>query len=246
MAALANASSSTLRRVLTRGCSRASSYAPQQSRFTTYTTFSQSRIDSISSRMPTTLPSRSRGLTHSAILHSEASPADVNSSPEDSHMPLGTLSNTPSPSTTRVQSRPATLHQYLTQTSANSASLLNVTRPTNGGTTSTGWDDVIDTQETIRGKAPASERWAENSKKSRAKMLAMKLEAGKYAGRSEVVNAFGGLQSAIGKLGRTLAQNKVRQEVRLVERYEKPTDKRRRLKSERHRRRFAEMVSYRT
>ncbi|KAF8323187.1 hypothetical protein DL93DRAFT_2070738 [Clavulina sp. PMI_390] len=36
--------------------------------------------------------------------------------------------------------------------------------------------------------------------------------------------------------------NNVRGELRLVERYEKPTDKRRRLKSERHRRRFADMI----
>lgn len=71
----------------------------------------------------------------------------------------------------------------------------------------------------------------------------MKPEAGKYTGRSVVVTEYTPLQAALGRMNRVLNQNKVRTELRLIERYEKPTDKRRRLKSERHRRRFAEMVS---
>lgn len=73
-------------------------------------------------------------------------------------------------------------------------------------------------------------------------MTETRLDAGKYAGRSLNVTEFIPLQFALGRLGRVLTQNNVRKGLRLVERYEKPTDKRRRLKSERHRRRFAEMV----
>ncbi|WFD00285.1 hypothetical protein MYAM1_003033 [Malassezia yamatoensis] len=40
----------------------------------------------------------------------------------------------------------------------------------------------------------------------------------------------------------TLRRNSVRRELRLGERYEKPNQKRRRLRSERHRRRFADMI----
>ncbi|WFD44213.1 hypothetical protein MPSI1_002879 [Malassezia psittaci] len=40
----------------------------------------------------------------------------------------------------------------------------------------------------------------------------------------------------------TLRRNNVRRELRLGERYEKPNQKRRRLRSERHRRRFADMI----
>ena len=40
----------------------------------------------------------------------------------------------------------------------------------------------------------------------------------------------------------TLRRNNVRRELRLEERYEKPNQKRRRLRSERHRRRFADMI----
>lgn len=96
---------------------------------------------------------------------------------------------------------------------------------------------------TTRLRSTASQRWEERSNGARERMADMKLEAGKYQGRSVPVTNFISLQSALGRLGRTLAQNSVRRELRLVERYEKPTDKRRRLKSERHRRRFAEMVS---
>ena len=40
----------------------------------------------------------------------------------------------------------------------------------------------------------------------------------------------------------TLRRNNVRRELRLEERYEKPNQQRRRLRSERHRRRFADMI----
>ena len=86
-------------------------------------------------------------------------------------------------------------------------------------------------------------RWEKHHEDARRRMADTKLEAGKYAGRSVNVTDFVPLRIALGRLGRILSQNNVRKELRLVERYEKPTDKRRRLKSERHRRRFAEMVS---
>lgn len=47
---------------------------------------------------------------------------------------------------------------------------------------------------------------------------------------------------AYSKLMSMLAKNNVRKELRLEEHYEKPNQKRRRLKSERHRRRFAAAV----
>ncbi len=66
--------------------------------------------------------------------------------------------------------------------------------------------------------------------------------AGMYWGRSfPVIN--GNFISAYARVMTTLRENRVRKELRLTERFEKPTDKRRRLKSERHRRRFADMVS---
>jgi ribosomal protein S21 len=85
-------------------------------------------------------------------------------------------------------------------------------------------------------------RWEDYSKERREMMAAIRSPAGKYAGRSFAVNRFVSVAAALGRLNRTLSNNNVRQELRLVERYEKPTDKRRRLKSERHRRRFADMV----
>jgi ribosomal protein S21 len=65
---------------------------------------------------------------------------------------------------------------------------------------------------------------------------------GPYAGRSvKVLNH--DVAAAYRTLASLLARNNVFRELRLTERHEKPTDKRRRLNSERHRTRFAEFVS---
>ena len=61
------------------------------------------------------------------------------------------------------------------------------------------------------------------------------------AGRSVPV-AKGDLARAMANLNSIFRINNVRTELRLGERYEKPNQKRRRLASERHRRRFAHMV----
>ena len=63
-------------------------------------------------------------------------------------------------------------------------------------------------------------------------------------GRSVSVNsAFNGTSAYLYRqLSQILSRNNVRRELRLVERYEKPNQKRRRKRSERHRRRFADMV----
>jgi ribosomal protein S21 len=105
------------------------------------------------------------------------------------------------------------------------------------------WDSIL--AMSTSGLLPGStqnDRWEKHHEQARKRMAETRLEAGKYAGRSVSVTDFVPLQIAFGRLGRLLTQNNVRKELRLVERYEKPTNKRRRLKSERHRRRFAEMV----
>jgi len=67
----------------------------------------------------------------------------------------------------------------------------------------------------------------------------------RYTGRSipvregNVLGAYYGLNSILG-------QNNVRRELKLGERYEKPTERRRRIQSERHRRRFAQAVGRRS
>ncbi|KAF8318624.1 uncharacterized protein EI90DRAFT_3127932 [Cantharellus anzutake] len=74
------------------------------------------------------------------------------------------------------------------------------------------------------------------------KLQQERAHAGMYWGRSFPVTN-GNFIAAYSRVMTTLRDNRVRQEQRLAERFEKPTDKRRRLKSERHRRRFAEMIS---
>jgi len=65
--------------------------------------------------------------------------------------------------------------------------------------------------------------------------------ANTYAGRSvEVKN--GDVATAYNKLQGILVRNNVRKELRLTERHEKKSDKRRRLESERHRKRFADFI----
>lgn len=64
-------------------------------------------------------------------------------------------------------------------------------------------------------------------------------------GRSvSATNSFGGGSAAMlyRSLMATLRRNNVRRELKLTERYEKPNQMRRRKRSERHRRRFADMI----
>jgi ribosomal protein S21 len=61
-------------------------------------------------------------------------------------------------------------------------------------------------------------------------------------GRSIAVSSGGDFARAMTNLNSIFRVNNIRTELRLGERYEKPNQKRRRLASERHRRRFAHMV----
>ncbi|QRV87705.1 ribosomal protein S21 [Ceratobasidium sp. AG-Ba] len=64
-----------------------------------------------------------------------------------------------------------------------------------------------------------------------------------YTGRSVAVPERGhDLSSAYRRLHVILSRNRVRSELFLQKRYEKPSDRERRLKSERHRRRFAAWI----
>ena len=61
-----------------------------------------------------------------------------------------------------------------------------------------------------------------------------------FSGRTETVT--GTFSMAWMKLNRTMRMNNIRNDLRSQERFEKPGEKRRRLRSERWRRRFAEEV----
>ncbi|CDR98828.1 related to MRP21-mitochondrial ribosomal protein of the small subunit [Sporisorium scitamineum] len=63
-----------------------------------------------------------------------------------------------------------------------------------------------------------------------------------FSGRSIRVTPQADPARAYAQLSVLLRRNNVRQELRLQQRYEKPNQERRRKKSERHRRRFADMV----
>jgi ribosomal protein S21 len=64
-----------------------------------------------------------------------------------------------------------------------------------------------------------------------------------YSGRS-IVARDGNFTAAYRRLSGIMNRNKIRKELRLGEHHEKGSERRRRLKSERHRRRFAELVSF--
>jgi ribosomal protein S21 len=66
-----------------------------------------------------------------------------------------------------------------------------------------------------------------------------------YSGRS-IVARDGNFTAAYRRLSGIMNRNKIRKELRLGEHHEKGSERRRRLKSERHRRRFAELVSFET
>ncbi|KAI0281370.1 hypothetical protein BGY98DRAFT_208540 [Russula aff. rugulosa BPL654] len=88
------------------------------------------------------------------------------------------------------------------------------------------------------GPSTPDERWAVQS---RSRMASLKPPKGPYAGRSvEVKN--GNVAEALNTLQYTLQRNRVAMELRLTARHEKKGYKRRRLSSERWRRRFAHEV----
>lgn len=66
-----------------------------------------------------------------------------------------------------------------------------------------------------------------------------------YSGRSLIVTAKGnrGFARQYRQLGGVLARSNIRKELKIAEFYEKPSNRRRRVESERHRRRFQELVS---
>ncbi|KAH7343479.1 hypothetical protein B0J17DRAFT_642539 [Rhizoctonia solani] len=72
----------------------------------------------------------------------------------------------------------------------------------------------------------------------------LKVPGNVYTGRSVPVNEYLDVPSAYRRLHSILNRNRVRSELFLQRRYEKPSDRERRLKSERHRRRFAAWVSF--
>lgn len=63
-----------------------------------------------------------------------------------------------------------------------------------------------------------------------------------YTGRSVALTPANDVNRAFQQLSSLLARNSVRRELKLGDRYEKPNRERNRKKSERHRRRFADMV----
>ncbi|KDQ14031.1 hypothetical protein BOTBODRAFT_110804 [Botryobasidium botryosum FD-172 SS1] len=103
------------------------------------------------------------------------------------------------------------------------------------------WGEAVDGLGRAFPKNPEqtpAERWS-----SRSSNILKKLAPppNTYAGRSVVVEK-GDVGNAYNRLQGILARNDVRKELRLTERHEKRSDKRRRLESERHRRRFAEFI----
>ncbi|TFY72692.1 hypothetical protein EVG20_g290 [Dentipellis fragilis] len=120
---------------------------------------------------------------------------------------------------------------------------LFATKPSNAED-SVNWavlDTTYDTQRNVRTTQhvmSAEARWEERSKTVVAGLLP---PSNAYAGRSvEVRN--GAVTEALRRLQTTLSRNRVQQELRATARHEKKGVKRRRLRSQRWRRRFAHEV----
>ncbi|KAF7793006.1 hypothetical protein EIP86_004111 [Pleurotus ostreatoroseus] len=83
------------------------------------------------------------------------------------------------------------------------------------------------------------EIWAERETKF---VATLPMPPGPYAGRTVSVPANDGFLAAVSRLNRILAENRVRAELNRARRHEKTGVKRRRLRSERWRRKFAHEV----
>ncbi|CAE6499534.1 unnamed protein product [Rhizoctonia solani] len=85
----------------------------------------------------------------------------------------------------------------------------------------------------------ASDRWISVHE---GVLRELKAPGNVYTGRSVPVNEHMDVSYAYRRLHAILNRNRVRSELFLQRRYEKPSDRERRLKSERHRRRFAAWI----
>ncbi|CAE6428443.1 unnamed protein product [Rhizoctonia solani] len=85
----------------------------------------------------------------------------------------------------------------------------------------------------------ASDRWVSVHE---GVLREVKVPGNVNTGRSVPVNEHMDVSSAYRRLHSILNRNRVRSELFLQRRYEKPSDRERRLKSERHRRRFAAWI----
>ncbi|KAJ1308961.1 hypothetical protein OPQ81_004644 [Rhizoctonia solani] len=85
----------------------------------------------------------------------------------------------------------------------------------------------------------ASDRWISVHE---GVLRELKVPGNVYTGRSVPVNDIVDVPAAYRRLHAILNRNRVRSELFLQRRYEKPSDRERRLKSERHRRRFAAWI----
>jgi Ribosomal protein S21 len=103
------------------------------------------------------------------------------------------------------------------------------------------FDGIIGPNKTTVSPEVAWERRSESERQKIQNLRNDNVAVGIYSGRSFDVKAQN-VPSAYSRVMGILSRNAVRKELRLAERHEKPTDKRRRLRRERHRRRFAEMV----
>ena len=117
-------------------------------------------------------------------------------------------------------------------------------RSTSSTSNSNPWDLMTDVLNVTRSREyiPPAKHWEIASIMSEKQIASLQKPAGIYSGRSvEVVRH--NVSQAFWAVNKILTQNNVRRELRRAERHEKPTDMRRRLKSERHRKRFADQVS---
>lgn len=93
-----------------------------------------------------------------------------------------------------------------------------------------------DLQQNMQPKADYGDRYRGSEK------IEFAQTGNQYSGRS-VVSRDGNFSLAYRRLSGIMSRNRIRKELRLGEHHEKGSERRRRLKSERHRRRFAELVS---
>ncbi|KAF9519972.1 hypothetical protein BS47DRAFT_914393 [Hydnum rufescens UP504] len=103
------------------------------------------------------------------------------------------------------------------------------------------FDGILGSTQTTVSPEVAWERRSESERQKIQNLRNDNVAVGIYSGRSFDVKAQN-VPTAYSRVMGILSRNAVRKELRLAERHEKPTDKRRRLRRERHRRRFAEMI----
>ncbi|KAK4703102.1 hypothetical protein P7C70_g3119, partial [Phenoliferia sp. Uapishka_3] len=173
-----------------------------------------------------------RLLISAPLLRAAYSTAPTTSSPAAAEPSSKANTSAPTPTPTQNPSRSSLVDGFLTRTASTSPASPNIRTRNPWSTKLNGvFDSAPSNAKHVETEQSPQSRWAQTSPAAYSQPITTTSERSFSTGKD-------GLAMAFRKLNKVLMENNVKREVRRGERFEGRSDKRVRLDSERHRRRF--------